>query len=218
MFDFKNVKAIIFDFGGVIINLNRQASVDKLIELGVKDADSMLDNYVQSGLFAQLEAGEISADQFHNLLREKYQLSLSDEVIDDAFYRFLLDIPDYKMKLIHKLHDGVYNAKGERIRILVLSNTNEIQFPYCMRKFFNVGGDSVDNYFDKLYLSYEMKMTKPSDEIFLKLLSEEGIKPEEAVFLDDGPANIETVKRLGMQVYHVAQNEDYSRLFVDIIK
>ena len=86
MFDFKNVKAIIFDFGGVIINLNRQASVDKLIELGVKDADSMLDNYVQSGLFAQLEAGEINADQFHNLLREKYQLSLSDEVIDDAFY------------------------------------------------------------------------------------------------------------------------------------
>ena len=201
MFDFKNVKAIIFDFGGVIINLNRQASVDKLIELGVKDADSMLDNYVQSGLFAQLEAGEINADQFHNLLREKYQLSLSDEVIDDAFYRFLLDIPDYKMKLIHKLHDGVYNAKGERIRILVLSNTNEIQFPYCMRKFFNVGGDSVDNYFDKLYLSYEMKMTKPSDEIFLKLLSEEGIKPEEAVFLDDGPANIETAKRLGMRYY-----------------
>ena len=218
MFDFNNVKAIIFDFGGVIINLNRQASVDKLIELGVKDADSMLDNYVQSGLFAQLEAGEINADQFHNLLREKYQLSLTDEVIDDAFYRFLLDIPDYKMKLIHKLHDGVYNAKGERIRILVLSNTNEIQFPYCMRKFFNVGGDSVDNYFDKLYLSYEMKMTKPSDEIFLKLLSEEGIKPEEAVFLDDGPANIETAKRLGMQVYHVAPNEDYSRLFVDIIK
>ena len=86
MFDFKNVKAIIFDFGGVIINLNRQASEDKLIELGVKDADSMLDNYVQSGLFAQLEAGEINADQFYNLLREKYQLSLTDEVIDDAFY------------------------------------------------------------------------------------------------------------------------------------
>lgn len=217
MFDFKNVKAIIFDFGGVIINLNRQASVDKFIELGVYDADSMLDNYVQSGLFAQLEAGLINADQFHRLIREKYNLSLSDDVIDDAFYRFLLDIPKYKMDLIRRLHNGVYNANGDKIRILVLSNTNEIQFPYCIRKFFNVDGDSVENYFDHLYLSYEMKMTKPSEEIFLKLLSDEGIKPEEAVFLDDGPANVETARRLGMQVYHVMPNENYSKLFDDIL-
>ena len=166
---------------------------------------------------AQLEAGLINADQFHRLIREKYNLSLSDDVIDDAFYRFLLDIPKYKMDLIRRLHNGVYNANGDKIRILVLSNTNEIQFPYCIRKFFNVDGDSVENYFDHLYLSYEMKMTKPSEEIFLKLLSDEGIKPEEAVFLDDGPANVETARRLGMQVYHVMPNENYSMLFDDIL-
>ena len=166
---------------------------------------------------AQLEAGLINADQFHRLIREKYNLSISDDVIDDAFYRFLLDIPKYKMDLIRRLHNGVYNANGDKIRILVLSNTNEIQFPYCIRKFFNVDGDSVENYFDHLYLSYEMKMTKPSEEIFLKLLSDEGIKPEEAVFLDDGPANVETARRLGMQVYHVMPNENYSMLFDDIL-
>ena len=166
---------------------------------------------------AQLEAGLINADQFHRLIREKYNLSLSDDVIDDAFYRFLLDIPKYKMDLIRRLHNGVYNANGNKIRILVLSNTNEIQFPYCIRKFFNVDGDSVEKYFDHLYLSYEMKMTKPSEEIFLKLLSDEGIKPEEAVFLDDGPANVETARRLGMQVYHVMPNENYSKLFDDIL-
>ena len=166
---------------------------------------------------AQLEAGLINADQFHRLIREKYNLSLSDDVIDDAFYRFLLDIPKYKMDLIRRLHNGVYNANGDKIRILVLSNTNEIQFPYCIRKFFNVDGDSVENYFDHLYLSYEMKMTKPSEEIFLKLLSDEGIKSEEAVFLDDGPANVETARRLGMQVYHVMPNENYSMLFDDIL-
>ena len=54
-------------------------------------------------------------------------------------------------------------------------------------------------------------------EIFLKLLSDEGIKPEEAVFLDDGPANVETARRLGMQVYHVMPNENYSMLFDDIL-
>ena len=166
---------------------------------------------------AQLEAGLINADQFHRLIREKYNLSISDDVIDDAFYRFLLDIPKYKMDLIRRLHNGVYNANGDKIRILVLSNTNEIQLPYCIRKFFNVDGDSVENYFDHLYLSYEMKMTKPSEEIFLKLLSDEGIKPEEAVFLDDGPANVETARRLGMQVYHVMPNENYSKLFDDIL-
>ena len=166
---------------------------------------------------AQLEAGLINADQFHRLIREKYNLSISDDVIDDAFYRFLLDIPKYKMDLIRRLHNGVYNANGDKIRILVLRKTNEIQFPYCIRKFFNVDGDSVENYFDHLYLSYEMKMTKPSEEIFLKLLSDEGIKPEEAVFLDDGPANVETARRLGMQVYHVMPNENYSKLFDDIL-
>ena len=92
------IKVIIFDFGGVLINLNRQAAVDKLVALGVHNADDLLNNYVQSGLFLDLESGKITPEQFRNQLRANYRLHhITDEQIDEAFLAFLLDVPEHKL-------------------------------------------------------------------------------------------------------------------------
>ena len=207
------LKLIIFDFGGVLINLNRQAAVDKLVELGVHDADELLNNYVQSGLFLDLESGAVTPDEFRAALRTKYQLEgITDEQIDEAFLAFLLDIPEYKLQLLRQLKSSARNAVGEPVRIVMLSNTNGIHFPYCIKKHFEYDGYKMSDYFDALYLSYEMRASKPDDEIFLKLLEAEKVKPEECFFLDDGPRNIESAQRLGFQVHLVKLDDDLSSI------
>jgi putative hydrolase of the HAD superfamily len=203
------LKVIIFDFGGVLINLNRQAAVDKLIALGVHDADALLNNYVQSGLFLDLESGKITADEFRAALRSQYQLAgITDEQIDEAFLAFLLDVPESKLQMLRQLKSTACNAADESVRIVMLSNTNPIHFPYCIRKHFEYGGYKMSDYFDALYLSYQMKASKPDEEIFLKLLEAEQVKPCECLFLDDGPRNIETAERLGFQTHLVLFDDD----------
>jgi putative hydrolase of the HAD superfamily len=192
-----------------LINLNRQAAVDKLIALGVHDADALLNNYVQSGLFLDLESGKITADEFRAALRSQYQLAgITDEQIDEAFLAFLLDVPESKLQMLRQLKSTALNAAGESVRIVMLSNTNPIHFPYCIKKHFEYGGYKMSDYFDALYLSYEMKASKPDEEIFLKLLEAEQVKPCECLFLDDGPRNIETAERLGFQTHLVLFDDD----------
>ena len=207
------IKVIIFDFGGVLINLNRQAAVDRLVALGVHDADALLNNYVQSGLFLDLESGTITPEEFCNSLRMDYGLrNVVDSQIKEAFLAFLLDVPEHKLQLLRQLKSSVRNAAGEPVRIVMLSNTNGIHFPYCIKKHFEYDGYKMSDYFDALYLSYEMKASKPDEEIFFKLLEAEKVKPEECFFLDDGPRNIETVERLGFQTHLVQSDDDLGQV------
>lgn len=203
------IRVIIFDFGGVLINLNRQAAVDKLVALGVYDADVLLNNYVQSGLFLDLESGFLSPEVFRDRLRADYGLQhITDEQIDEAFLAFLLDVPEVKLQLLRQLKSSGRNEVGESIRVVMLSNTNAIHFPYCIKKHFECDGHKMIDYFDSLYLSYELKASKPDDEIFLKLLEGEQVMPQECLFLDDGPRNIETASRLGFQTHLVLPSDD----------
>ena len=207
------IKLIIFDFGGVLINLNRQAAVDKLVALGVYDADNLLNNYVQSGLFLDLESGAVTPEGFRSKLRADYALQhITDEQIDEAFLAFLLDVPEHKLQLLRRLKSSAHNADGEPVRIVMLSNTNGIHFPYCIKKHFEYDGYKMSDYFDALYLSYEMKASKPDEEIFLKLLKAENVQSEECFFLDDGPRNIEAAKRLGFNLHLVESNDDLSKI------
>lgn len=207
------IKVIIFDLGGVLINLNRQAAVDKLVALGVYDADNLLNNYVQSGLFLDLESGAVTPDEFRNKLSADYALQhITDEQIDEAFLAFLLDVPEHKLQLLRRLKSSARNADGEPVRIVMLSNTNGIHFLYCIKKHFEYDGYKMSDYFDALYLSYEMKASKPDEGIFLKLLEAEKVEPGECLFLDDGPRNIEAAEQLGFQTHLVLANDDLCQI------
>lgn len=216
MIDLRGIKVLIFDFGGVIINLNRAASVSRFQELGLHDADRLLSNYVQSGLFLQLESGMITPDEFHREVRTQYGLpNLADRDIDEALDRFLLDVPEEKLAALRHLKRTARNEKGERVRIVLLSNTNAIHFPACRKRYFESNGYTIDDYFDHLYLSYEMQMSKPDEEIFHTLLASEGCRAEECLFFDDGPQNIETAKRLGFRTYLVSERERWDRMMLE---
>lgn len=216
MLDLDNIKALIFDLGGVIINLDKDASIKKFKDLGVIDADKKITSYLPDGIFLKPEMGLVTNEEFFALLRHEYGINCSDEEIREAFIAILRDMPEKKRKLLRRLKRGFYNAKGERIRILLLSNTNDIDFSYIRNRYFESDGYTLSDYFDRVYLSYEVHMVKPNEDIYRYLLDNENLRPEDCLFLDDSERNINAAGQLGINTYHVAVEEDFTPLFEKI--
>lgn len=205
MLNLKGISTIIFDFGGVLINLDRERCVRKFIEYGVTNANELLDNYRQSGIFMELENGDISKEVFYNNIRLISGKNISDMQIDDAFISFLLDVPVEKLELLLRLR--------QTYRVLLLSNTNEIHFPWCEQTVFSYNGHTIADFFDHCYLSYKMNLSKPDAAIFQALLDNEKLLAQECLFLDDSERNIKVAQSLHFNTYLVKANEVLSPLF-----
>lgn len=201
------IKTIIFDLGGVLYDLDRIKCIKALVEIGVTNAGDLLTDYKQSGIFRQIEEGEITDAEFYNEIRQMAKRDVSDFDIKSAWNAFLVEIPIYKLELLAKLK--------AKYQIFMLSNTNSIHFEDAIPKEFEKSGLSINDYFDRLYLSYEMKTSKPHREIFEKLISDSGIIASEALFIDDSPANIEIANKLGFKTYLARPFEDFSALFTE---
>lgn len=193
------ITTLIFDFGGVLIDLKREACIEAFDKLGIAGLSEQLNNYVQSGIFLQLETGQITAAEFRNEIRKLSSTPLTDEQIDSAWHAFLIQIPDEKL---HKLVE-----LRKKYRVVMLSNTNPIHFEHCLKTHFRKLGGALDDYFDYCYLSYKMGCAKPNPEIFHQLLATEGVQGHACLFFDDGEANIKTAKELGIHTYLVERGE-----------
>lgn len=188
------IKNIIFDLGGVLVGLNRSACIEAFTKIGFPGFDQILNEYLQGGFFLEYEKGEISTDEFRDIIRSYIDPEIRESITDLQIYQamgsFLDIIPQYKLDLIISLKKSY--------RIFMLSNSNPIAID-VVRPYFERDGLVLEDYFDKLYLSYQMKMAKPDPEIFKSLLSDSGIKAEETLFIDDSPANIATAANLGFE-------------------
>lgn len=208
MKQFKDISTLIFDFGGVLIRLDLAQCIQNIKALGVHGVEKYLSNFGQSDFFLKFEKGEIGVTEFRNEIRKLSDLTLSDEQIDKAWCSFLCEIPNEKIELLEKLR--------KQYRILLLSNTNPLHIEVSAAGEFAKRGKTIQDYFDKCYLSYEMKMTKPNEDIFLALLDDAQVTPGECLFLDDGEKNIEVAERLGIQTYLVDPNEHLDFLLTAI--
>lgn len=197
------IRNILFDLGGVLVDLNKQACVDAFAALGYPQAGEMLSNYVQSGIFLELEEGHIEPAQFYAAIQEV--APVSEAQIDAAFMKFLEGIPAYKMEMLLELKN--------RYRILMLSNTNAIMFEWIRKHYFDHNGLTIEDYFDQLFLSYELGVAKPNPLIFQKLILDYGVVPSETFFFDDGETNIEVARQMGFHTYFVKPHEDFRHLF-----
>ena len=193
---------IIFDLGGVLINLNRQNCLKAFRELSYDSIDMMLGEYRQKGVLLALEEGRISPEEWRESIRRCVSVPVTDKQIDDAFNAFLVDIPVEKLRMLRRLK--------EKYRVVMLSNTNKVMFESKIPELFKIDGLRMEDYFDKFFLSYEMGMSKPSPEIFIRVAKELGIEPQEALFVDDSLANIEAASKLGFQTMHVEPYTDFS--------
>lgn len=201
----KGFKNLIVDFGGVLIDLDRQRCLENFKELGLPDVEHTLDIYHQQDFFQQYEKGLISSDDFRNIIREKIGKDVTDARIDAAWNSFLVSIPTYKLDLLLALRKDYV--------VYLLSNTNEIHWKWSCEHAFSYKAFRVEDYFENIFLSYKMKMAKPDEEIFRKVLDDAGLNPKETFFIDDSEANCMTAQSLGISTYTPKAGEDWRHLF-----
>ncbi|MCD7899724.1 MAG: HAD family phosphatase [Bacteroides sp.] len=199
------IKNIIFDFGGVLIDLDRQRCIDNFKKLGLQNIDELIGNFAQQGIFMQLEKGLISSQQFRERVRELIGDNTTDDQIDAAWNSFLLQIPTYKLDALLELR--------KKYSLYLLSNTNAIHWEWSLKHVFPYKGYNETDYFRRIYLSYELKQVKPEPEIFKLMLDDAGIQPEESWFIDDSEANCRTAESLGIRSYCCNPQEDWRSLF-----
>lgn len=198
------IKNLVFDAGGVLLDLDRDACIREFTALGYPQADSLLDPYLQSGIFLQLEKGEVSPQQLYQYINQHSERQITPEQIDNALYKFILGMADYKPELLLELRKS-YN-------VYMLSNTNAIMMPYVNKKYFTDMGLNVESYFDRRYLSYEMGCVKPYPEIFNQMFADSGMTPSESLMIDDSTANIKTAAELGMQTVLITPGYDLKEI------
>lgn len=201
----KGIKNLIIDFGGVLIDLDRQRCLDNFSKLGMSDVESLLDIYHQQDFFQKYEKGLITTAEFRDVIRSKTEKPVTDAQIDDAWNSFLMNIPSYKLDLL-------LNLRKDYV-VYLLSNTNELHWEWSCKHVFPYKTFRVEDYFEHIFLSYKMKMAKPDAGIFQKVLDETGIVPQETLFIDDSDANCRTAEALGISTYTPKAHEDWSHLF-----
>lgn len=201
-----NFKNVVFDLGGVLIDLDREACVRSFARIGFAEAADMLDPYRQSGVFLDLEEGKITPEELYAYIRPRASQPVTPAMIDRALCDFLVDLPQYKLDLLLRLR--------ERYKVYMLSNTNDIMFRYIVGRWFSSDGHIPEDYFDRLFLSFQMGVVKPDPEIFRMMSRQAGFDPADTLFIDDGPANIEAAARLGYQTYLAHPKEDFTHLFL----
>ncbi|MBO4738554.1 MAG: HAD family phosphatase [Bacteroidales bacterium] len=199
------INTIIFDFGGVLLGLDKPACLKAFKDLGCDEIEYYLDNCRQQGFFLDFEEGKISNEEFFAQLKKLIGNKATQKEIEHAYLQFLTDLPAYKLDLILKLH--------QKYKIILLSNINQFVFEYCRKKYFEQNGHSIDDFFDKVYLSYQLGICKPDEQIYRLMIADSNLVPEQCFYLDDGMANVEMGKKMGFQCYCPKINEDFRFLF-----
>ena len=187
-------KNIIFDFGGVIINIDYNLTAGAFRKLGLRNFDEQFSKAKQNQLFDLYEKGLITSHEFRTQLKTNFSIKPSTAAVDEAWNAMLLDLPKERLELLAKLKTTH--------RTFLLSNTNEIHINTILGSLEkNMGITDLSAYFEKVYLSYQVRMRKPDAEIFKLVLNENGLKAAETIFIDDSPQHLEGAKRLGIQTY-----------------
>lgn len=192
-----------FDLGGVIMTIDQPSAVERFKEIGLKDADTRLDPYTQSGIFGNLEEGKITDREFIRELSKLVGRELSYDECKYAWRGYTKEVPMRNIKVLDKLKSMGY-------RLILISNTNPFMMDWAMSSDFSGDGRPLSAFFDSMYMSYKMKVMKPNERMFSEIIRQEGINPEETLFVDDGPKNVSMGKTLGLKTFCPKNGEDWT--------
>lgn len=206
--DISKIKNLIFDFGGVLVDLDKARCLEAFARLGFTQVSSMIDAYCQQGLFGQLEDGTVTPEDFCRQLCEQTGIQATDAEIWQAWNLFLVGIPVWKLQALVELR--------KHYPLYLLSNTNEVHWQHAVADFFPHNQWQVEDYFDRIFLSYELHQVKPGTDIFRTVIAETGVNPAETLFIDDAEANCATARSLGLQTYQPKPGEDWRKIFRSI--
>ncbi|RLD67590.1 MAG: HAD family phosphatase [Bacteroidetes bacterium] len=185
------IRNIIFDLGGVILNIDFQRAADSFRKMGLNDFEGLYSQAQQVDLFSRFESGIISPELFRSELREIANSSLSNDQIDQAWNDLILDFPPARLQLIKDLRANY--------KLYLLSNTNRIHADFYNQDLRDTHGiDGLEELFDKVYYSHEIALRKPDEAPFKYVLNDQDLKAEESLFIDDSLPNILTANQIGI--------------------
>jgi putative hydrolase of the HAD superfamily len=191
------VKNLIFDLGGVILDLSVDTTLQQLARLSGISREKAIEIFHKSPGFNEYEKGGMDDASFRLYLKKIYNVNAFDDEIDACWNAMLLGIPPMKLKLLKDLQRDY--------KVYLLSNTNDIHLNYINSVMLpKINGEtSLDPYFHKAYYSQRMKMRKPDAEIFEYVLRENNLVPSQTLFLDDNALNVAGAQSVGIKTVHV---------------
>ena len=203
----QGIKNIIFDLGGIICDLEMERVKECFEELGMPRMAAMMDPCYPADVNERMESGRLSlAEACDEMRRIDNCPTVTNEQIAWVYREFLARVDKSKMETIERLRQ-----KG--VRTFVLSNTNPVAINIVRDRVREATGKELDDYFDHLYLSFEMGILKPAPAIFEKMMQEGEIDPSESLFIDDGQRNADAAHALGFSVYCPPTNGEWRQIF-----
>lgn len=196
---------LLFDFGGVLVDLDKQRCIEAFNELGF-DIRPYLGAYRQGGIFSLLEQGKLSVQEFCAEIRKiSGRDEITDEEIIQAWMKYLVGVPSERLEMLLKIR--------QHYPVSVLSNTNSIHWNQALNDFFRYKEFGINDFFDKLFLSYKLGVEKPAPEIYRKVIDGLGVPANEILFFDDSETNCEAARQCGMQALLAPSNSEWFKYF-----
>ncbi len=190
----EGVKNIIFDLGGVILNIEYQLTIDEFKKLGIDNFEDIFSQYKQSVLSDNFEIGRISELEFHEGIKKISGVDFTFQESKNAWNALLLDLPKARIHLLKKL--------AQNYRLFLFSNTNETHY----NQFVSQVSDDFDSIFEKTYYSHLFGKRKPNKDAFQTILKENNLQASETLFVDDSIQHIKSAESLGISVILIQEN------------
>lgn len=187
----KRIKNLVFDLGGVIMNLDVPQTIKEFEVLGIKNIVNDTGHHYTESIFYDFEIGKVSEIEFLEKLKSISSLKPTISEIRDAWNAMILDMPRERIDLIIDLKKDY--------KIFLLSNTNSIHQQKFLEEFNRENNFSFNRLFQKAYYSHEIGVRKPNTESFEFVLNDSNLDPSATLFLDDSIQNINSAKSIGME-------------------
>jgi glucose-1-phosphatase len=189
------IKNVIFDLGGVLLNLDFKSSIDAFYKVGVPQIDDLFKNTHEDSFWKQYETGRLNDQQFVDAAQQLAIAGTSIETIIHAWNSMLLDFPQERVDLLDRLK--------MKYRIFLFSNTNSLHLQSFHKSFREVYGREMDSLFEKTWYSHVINRRKPDVEAFRFVVEAGGLTAGETLFIDDSLTNVEGARKAGLQGKHL---------------
>ena len=201
----EEIRNIIFDLGGVLLNIDPQRTIDAFAKLGMPQLVSNSGLSYDHDIFFRMEQGQISPEEFRNGIQKLLPKPVSNEAIDEAWTAMLLDFPEIRVQLVKKM--------AKSYRIFLFSNTNAIHVAKYHANFRKQHGFEVSSLFEKDFYSNEIGFRKPTAESFQEIIRLSGIDPKESLFIDDSKQNVDAAIASGLNGFWLQPGQKVEEIF-----
>jgi HAD superfamily hydrolase (TIGR01509 family) len=202
--DFNSFKTLIFDWGGVIMNIDPQATIKSFKNIGHNSFEKYFETD-RDDLFFRFEIGLAQPEEIYQRLRGEIVSEVTTQSIDDAFCAMLSDTPPGRIEILKKL--------GSRFQLILLSNTNILHTTFYNRFLLEKMNIDFPGLFDRVYYSFDLGMRKPDREIFEYVINDNNLDTATTLFIDDTEVNTNAASLSGLQVFHLTNGHDMEQIF-----